>query len=178
MRLEQLAKPRLKQPKQPTQRTKPPWLHSQVRVDWQVNDQEQIEMIVGQLESDDESNATEGDLRGRSDRGQEGESKLTIDPLTCEYTLAGDDRNSFWMFDLQQSTMLRIEPSAGFCQLKSCQWIIVSTSPEIESAITLAQSQIAQSQFTPSQFANPQQLATELVEMLGMEEKVMVLSRD
>ena len=90
-------------------------------VDWKLSDEEQIEMYVGQSST--------------PKAAMHREAKLTVDPLTHEYFLIGDEYFDFFLYDQECGRLSLIERSAGYRQLTSRNLVILTTSNKLRKFV-------------------------------------------
>lgn len=123
-------------------------------VDWNLSSDERINLVIGQIET--------------LESPVEGEAVLTVDPLTNEYMLSGDEGFDFFIFDQKNQHISSVEATNQFRQLKSSQLVIVSTSWSLSSFVADIDFKLE---------GSLDQIANDLRELVGEEEQVLVLGR-
>ena len=124
-------------------------------VDWKLSDDEQIEMFVGYSES-----------HQLVQRG----AKLTVDPLTHEFVLSGDEDFNFYRYNQSTGKLSIVERSTGFQRLTSNDLILTSTSKVLKHLIGPDQNLLLTGDVEDS--------AAQLATLLADEEQLLVLKCD
>ncbi len=83
-------------------------------VDWSLSAEERINLTIGQIET--------------LELPHEGEAVLTVDPLTNEYLVSGDEGFDFYIYDQKNQNLTTVEATTQYRQLKPSQMLILSTS--------------------------------------------------
>jgi hypothetical protein len=86
-------------------------------VDWNLSGDERINLILGQIET--------------LETLHEGEAVLTVDPLTNEYFVSGDEGFDFYIYDQKNQNLATVEATTQYRQLKPSQMLILSTSTKL-----------------------------------------------
>lgn len=123
-------------------------------VDWKLSADEQIEMFAGQTSSHD---------------GDDREAKLTVDPLTHEYVLSGDEDIDFFLYDQKCGYLSLMERSSGYRQLKSQDMVVTSTSNQLRDFVGTGQNLVLKGDL--------EEMAEQLAGLLEDDEKLLVLRR-
>jgi hypothetical protein len=124
-------------------------------VDWKLSDDEQIEMFVGQ------SSTPEAAMHRVA--------KLTVDPLTHEYVLTGDEEFDFFLYDQECGRLSLIVHSAGYRQLTSRNLVILTTSNKLRKFVGADQTLVLT--------GDVEDISQQLARLLEEEEQLLVLKR-
>ena len=134
-----------------------------VYLDWTVDSQERIAISVGKIESD----------LGIGDA----ETTITVDPLTNEYQVSGDDTlSAFYIWDSRSKVVFRADRSKQWCRLKPFQSIVTTTALQL-SAIDCVETIHEGNGQDDQRRLSAQQLASSVGQQFDPNERVLVLQR-
>ena len=146
-------------------------------VDWRLNEAGKIELILGQLET---NNGTEGVksfdasslFRGTeghcdSDRSEQ-ETILLIDPQTNEFGFSGTAFRGFWLLDGRQNRLVPLEQLPEQRQLNSSQAIVVTSASLLLAAEDFREF---------GNFQGPEQLARAVRKLVGPDHPLLVFQK-
>ncbi len=145
-------------------------------VDWRLNEGGKIELILGQLETNDRPEGVES-FDPSSDRGTEGhcdsdrseqETILLIDPQTNEFRFSGTMLGGFWLFDGRKNKLVPLEQLPDQRHLNSSQAIVVTSASPLLAAEDF-------SEF--GNFPGPEQLALAVRKLVGPDQPLLVFQK-
>lgn len=146
-------------------------IHDNTYLDWRVNAEEQISISVGKIES----------AFGVGDAA----TTICIDPLTCEFQVAGaSDIKAFFVWDSKSMSLLPLTTVGKWRRLLSGQAIVATTSGtlgQVENFGSRDEDRIEHPANQTSKdslaHANAEQLAACIARYIDAEDRVLVLKQ-